>query len=163
VRSPWGVALRADVARAAATAFATTQQPLAQLRQAETTAPVAVRHRWLGGLDRGGVVARDRRRAGRQQITRRRRGGTLMRYYFSLPRPMAAGTLSTVLPTRQGVLVAAASFPQALAARLPGADPGAVNLAAVAPATDDHLAAAPPAQEQTGRNRLGLLVVAAAA
>ena len=68
-----------------------------------------------------------------------------MRYYFSLPRPMAAGTLGTVLPTRQGALVAAAGFPQALAARLPGASPGAVDLAAVASATDDHLAAAPPA------------------
>ena len=86
-----------------------------------------------------------------------------MRYYFSLPRPMAAGTLGAVLATRQGALVAAAGFPQALAARLPGASPGAVDLAAVAPATDDHLATAPPAQEQTSRDRLGLPVVVDAA
>jgi hypothetical protein len=86
-----------------------------------------------------------------------------MRYYFSMPRPIAAGTLGTVLPTRQGALVAAAGFPQALAARLPGAGPGAIDLAAVAAATDDHLAAAPPAQEQTGRDRLGPPVVVDAA
>jgi hypothetical protein len=124
---------------------------------------MAMRHRWPGRLDRGDVVARDRRRAGRQQITQRRRRGTVMRYYFSLPRSMAAGTLGTVLPTRQGVCVAAAGFPQTLAARLHGAAAGAVDLAAIAPATDDHLAAAPPTQEQTGRDRLGLPVVAAAA
>ena len=86
-----------------------------------------------------------------------------MRYYFSLPRPMAAGTLGTVLPTRQGVCVAAAGFPQTLAARLHGAAAGAVDLAAIASATDDHLAAAPPTQEQTGRDRLSLLGIADAA
>jgi hypothetical protein len=86
-----------------------------------------------------------------------------MRYYFSPPRPMAAGTLSTVLLTRQGAVVALAGLPHTLAARLPRAAIGAVNLAAVAPATDDHLAAAPPAQEQTRQDRLGLPVITDAA
>jgi hypothetical protein len=155
--------LRPDVARAAATTIATTQELLAQLGQAGTTAPMTVRHRWLGRLDRGDVVARDRRRAGRQQITRRRRGGTLMRHSFSLPRPIAVGAVGMVLPTPQAPPVASARVPQALAAGLPGADPGAVDLATITPATDDHLAAAPPAQEQTARDRLVSPVVADAA
>jgi hypothetical protein len=68
-----------------------------------------------------------------------------------------------LLPTTSGPLVAAARFPQALTARLPGAALGAVVLAAVATAADDHLAAAPSAQKQTGRERLGLSIIADAA
>jgi hypothetical protein len=86
-----------------------------------------------------------------------------MRYYFALPLPMAAGSFGALLPTMQGALVASAGVPQALTTGLPGADLGAVDLAAVATATDDHLAAAPPTQEQTGRDRFGLPVVADAA
>ena len=86
-----------------------------------------------------------------------------MRYYFSPPRPMAAGTLGTLPPTLEGSFVALAGVPQALTTGLPRATVGAVDLPAVAAATDDHLAAAPPAQEQTSRDRLGLPVVADAA
>ena len=85
-----------------------------------------------------------------------------MRHYFS-SRPIAAGTVGMFLPTRSGPLIPSTRVPQALAAGLPGADPGAVDLATITPATDDHLAAAPPAQEQTARDRLVSPVVADAA
>jgi hypothetical protein len=86
-----------------------------------------------------------------------------MRYYFALPLSVAAGPLGTLLPTPQGAPVASAGVPQALTTGLPRTGLGAVDLAAVATATDDHLAAAPPTQEQTGRDRFGLPVVADAA
>jgi hypothetical protein len=79
------VALRPGVANTAATVIATAQEPAAKRRQAATTAPVAVRHCPPGQLGRGGVVARHRRRVGRQQIIRPRRWGTVMRHYFSWP------------------------------------------------------------------------------
>jgi hypothetical protein len=85
-----------------------------------------------------------------------------MRHYFS-SRPIAAGTVGMFLPTRSGPLIPSTRVPQALAAGLPGAAAGAVDLAAVATPADDHLAAATPAQEQTGRDRFVLPVVADAA
>jgi hypothetical protein len=124
---------------------------------------MAMRHRWPGRLDRGDVVARDRRRAGRQQITRRRRRGTVMRHSFSLPCPITVRTVGMLPPTPSGPLVASARVPQALTTGLPRAAASAVDLTAVATATDDHLVAAPLAQEQTGRDRLTLPVVADAA
>jgi hypothetical protein len=68
-----------------------------------------------------------------------------------------------LLPTPSGPLVASARVPQALTAGLPRAAADAVDLATVATATDDHLVAAPLAQEQAGRDRLALPVVADAA
>jgi hypothetical protein len=54
-----------------ATVIATAQEPRAKRRQAATTAPVTVRQGLLGRFGRKCVVARHRRRAARQQITRR--------------------------------------------------------------------------------------------
>jgi hypothetical protein len=66
------VALPPDLANTAATVIATAQEPAAKRQQAATTAPMALRHCRPGWFGRGGVVARHRRRADRQQITRRR-------------------------------------------------------------------------------------------
>jgi hypothetical protein len=66
--------LRSGASNTAAAAITTAQKALAELRQAGMTAPMTVRHRPPGQIGRENVVARDRHRVGRQQITRRRRG-----------------------------------------------------------------------------------------
>ena len=86
-----------------------------------------------------------------------------MRHHFSLPRPIAALPGGMLLLTTSGSLVASARILHGLAAGLPRAAIGTVDLATVAPATDDHLAAAPIAQEQAGRDRIVMPVVADAA
>jgi hypothetical protein len=58
----------------AATTITPAQEPLTKLRQAGTTAPMAVRSRSPGPLSWGTFVARGRYRADRQQIIRRRPG-----------------------------------------------------------------------------------------
>jgi hypothetical protein len=164
----------------AATVIATAQEPLAKRQQAATIAPVAVRHCRPGRFGRGSVVARHRRRAARQQITRRRGRGTVMRHYFSPPafiwhsnddavgpfrqlRPIPGHPGGMHPPTLRGSLPASARSVQRLAARLSGAIAAAVDLPAIAAAAHDDLAAAPHAHEQTPRPRGGLPVIAGAA
>jgi hypothetical protein len=53
---------------------AATQEPLPELRQAATAAPVAVRSRRPAAVSRGSIVGRERHRVRRQQIIRRQRG-----------------------------------------------------------------------------------------
>jgi hypothetical protein len=54
-------------------AIAAAQKFPAQLRQAGMAAPMAVQHRWPDRVSPESLVARDRHRAGRQQIIRRQR------------------------------------------------------------------------------------------
>jgi hypothetical protein len=138
---------------------ATTQEPLAE-QQAGMVAPMAVRNRWLRPVNRGDVVARERRRLRRQQIIRRRRRGTLMRHFFSLPRPVATLPVGMQPLPASGVLAAPGGGTPCLTARLPRAPGGAIDLPAIAAVANDHLGTAAPAQEQTARPRFGLPVIA---
>ena len=170
-RSPWRSVLRPGLANTAATVIATAQEPAAKRQQAATIAPVAVRHCRPGRLGRGGVVARHRRRAARQQIIRSPAAGNRDASLFLVAASLichsngdAVGTLSQLRPipghpggmhppTPQGSLPASARSVQRLAARLSGAIAAAVDLPAIAAAAHDDLAAAPHAHEQTARPR----------
>jgi hypothetical protein len=168
------------VANTAATVIATAQEPPAKWQQAATTAPIAVRHWPPGRLGRGGVVARHRRRAARQQIIHLRRRGTVMRHYFSLPplirhsngdavgifrqlRPIPGHPGGMLPATPRASLPALARCVQRLTARLCGAIAVAVDLPAIAAAAHDDPAAAPHAHVQTARPRSDLPVIADAA
>ena len=129
------------------TAIAALNEPLAEGQAAYATTPLAARDRAMKRSRLGCPVFRALRYVRRKNSQCRHGGRTLMRLAlpsfakplvakrtFSLcfwPRPAASGRLR--LP---------------LAARLPGADPGAVYVTAVAAAADERLRSAPGAQEK---------------
>jgi hypothetical protein len=119
---------------------------------------MAVQSQSLRPLSRGDVV-RGHRCADRQQIIRRLRGGTLMRYYSSA-RPEAIRPGGTRLPTARGLPITVGRLAERLAACNPGAVAAAVDLPAVAATADDYLLTALLAQEQTTGRWLRLPLVA---
>ena len=80
--------------------------------------------------------------------------------HFLLPRPVAAHPRGMPPPATLARLVAPTGRLQGLSARPRSAAVVAVDLAAVAAAADDHLAAATGAQEQAAGCSLGLPCVA---
>src|SRR4051794_39210347 len=143
------------VSSPATSGTAAAQEPLADQRLAPATAPVAVRRRPPGPLIRGRCVARDLRRAERQQIIRLRRGGTVMRHGL-------AASAGAACPGGMGEPPAAAALvspPGVALGTVPGprsAGPGAVNLTTIATAANQHLGATACAEKQPGGRSLSV-------
>jgi hypothetical protein len=76
-----------------------------------------------------------------------------MRHYFSLPRPIPVHPRGVRSPAGKACLVALGGRSLRLPPRATGAVTATVNLAAVATAADDHLAAAGQTQEQPPGDR----------
>jgi hypothetical protein len=77
-----------------------------------------------------------------------------MRHYFSLPRPIPVHPRSVRSPAGKACLVASGRRSLGLAACAMRAVAAAVDLAAVATAANDHLAAAGQTQKQPPGDRL---------
>ncbi len=77
-----------------------------------------------------------------------------MRHYFSLPRPVPVHPSGVCSPAGKACLVAPGGRLLGLSARTTRAVAAAVDLAAVATAADDHLAAARQTQKQPPGDRL---------
>jgi hypothetical protein len=83
----------------------------------------------------------------------------MMRHYF-LPGAIMAHPEGMGPPAGKARLVALGGCSQGLPARLPRAVAAAINLAAVAAAADDHLAAAAQTEKQPARDRFALSRIA---
>jgi len=137
-----------------------TQKYLTDEIQTSPPAPVAVRGRRRRSFSPGVCVARGRRRAGRQQISRRAEGGTVMRHFLAA-RPVATRPRSMGEPSRTARLVAPSGSTQAAVAGPWRTIAGAIDLPTIAVTADQHLAATARAHIEPGRYRAAIVASAA--
>src|SRR3984885_4192693 len=137
------------VSHQAATIEAAAQELPTDEFRAATPAPMAVRCRVPGPLRRDRCVARDRRRAGRQQIIQRRRGGPVMRHILAA-RPIATRPIGMREPPPTAGLIAPPGSTLRAMPGSRGAVSGTVDLPAIATAADQALGAATGTHKQPG-------------